>query len=173
MPIIFYSPSYKAALEAARAYAKTLLPAWPHPDYIELEEPYSKETIAQLLQESFLPPYQASSRILLFPKADTLLPVQANACLKTLEESPAHTQIVFVTDHLKGILETIRSRSKKIFVPAQEEAKELDALIATYLRKEEGHLRAFHKIDLALLAEERHIKPPVIMHYLQHQIDQS
>ncbi len=57
-------------------------------------------------------------RILLIHPAETLNPNAANALLKTLEEPPARTLILLVTDQQNRLLATIRSRCQRVLLPA-------------------------------------------------------
>ena len=57
-------------------------------------------------------------RILLIYPAETLNPNAANSLLKTLEEPPAKTLILLVTDQLNRLLATIRSRCQRVLLPA-------------------------------------------------------
>ena len=57
-------------------------------------------------------------RILLIYPAETLNPNAANSLLKTLEEPPAKTLILLVTDRLNRLLATIRSRCQRVLLPA-------------------------------------------------------
>lgn len=64
-------------------------------------------------------------RVLLVHPAETLNLAAANALLKTLEEPPARTLILLVTDRIGRLLATIRSRCQRVLVPAPEEADAL------------------------------------------------
>ncbi|MBD3246261.1 MAG: hypothetical protein GF333_04550 [Candidatus Omnitrophica bacterium] len=69
----------------------------------------------------------------------------ANAFLKTLEEPPGHSCIMVCAAHTEGILPTILSRCRKVFLP--EEVREVGAAqeasdVASFLR---GHRKKFKK----------------------------
>ncbi len=125
-PLIFYSPDYEAALSRAKEFSEELLGKQnEHPDFFEIipeGKNYLKEQITEFLSDVCLSPYSAKYKVYLFHKADKMLPVHANALLKTFEEKPDHAVILLVTDNIKAIIETILSRSKKIFVPKNSEA---------------------------------------------------
>lgn len=124
-PLIFYSADYEKALAKAKAFAKELIGKGDgHPDFFEIQlegKTYTKEQIVDFLSDVALSPYESKYKVTLFHRADKMLPVHANALLKTFEEKPEHAAILLVTDNVKGILETILSRSKKVYVAKEEE----------------------------------------------------
>jgi DNA polymerase-3 subunit delta' len=70
--------------------------------------------------------HRAGYRVLLIHPAEAMHPAAANALLKTLEEPPAHTLIVLVSDQPARLLATIRSRCRllPLAAPPREEALE-------------------------------------------------
>jgi DNA polymerase III subunit delta' len=70
--------------------------------------------------------HRAGYRVLLIHPAEAMHPAAANALLKTLEEPPAHTLIVLVSDQPARLLATIRSRCRMLSLgaPPREEALE-------------------------------------------------
>jgi DNA polymerase-3 subunit delta' len=68
--------------------------------------------------------HRAGYRVLVLRPAETLHPNAANALLKTLEEPPANTLIVLVSDRPARLLPTIRSRCRVLELPkpARDEA---------------------------------------------------
>ncbi len=139
-PLIFYGPDYETALSKAKEFGFNLLnKEVSHPDFLEIipeGKNYTKEQITDFLSDVALSPYSSPYKVYLFHKADKMLPVHANALLKTFEEKPDHAVILLVTDNVKAIIETILSRSKKIFVPnsAQETVSNSDALVRQALK---------------------------------------
>lgn len=69
-------------------------------------------------------------RVLLIHPAESMNPSAANALLKTLEEPPAKTAILLVTDQLGRLLATIRSRCQQVLVPSPDAADALQWLVA-------------------------------------------
>jgi DNA polymerase-3 subunit delta' len=59
-------------------------------------------------------PYQGRYRVLIIDPADALLREAEVALLKTLEEPPPQTVIILVTDHEDVLLDTIRSRARRV-----------------------------------------------------------
>jgi DNA polymerase-3 subunit delta' len=120
-PLIIYGSDYFAALEQAKTFAKN--EASPF-DIFELEvegKNYIKEQIVEFLQDIALSPYEGAHKVYLFHHADKMLAVHANALLKTFEEKPEHAIIILVTDNIKGIIETVLSRCKKMHVAKTSE----------------------------------------------------
>ena len=69
-------------------------------------------------------------RVLLVHPAEALNANAANALLKTLEEPPARTVILLVTDRIGRLLATIKSRCQRLLVPAPDEETALQWLSA-------------------------------------------
>ncbi|MFQ3580418.1 MAG: DNA polymerase III subunit delta' [Chloracidobacterium sp.] len=64
------------------------------------------------------PPYEARRRVLLFKPADAFNTAAANALLKTLEEPPAHAQLILISARPDALPATIRSRCPQVrFTP--------------------------------------------------------
>ncbi|HUP28946.1 MAG TPA: DNA polymerase III subunit delta' [Usitatibacter sp.] len=61
--------------------------------------------------------HRAGFKVLVIRPAETLQPAAANALLKTLEEPPANTVIVLVSDRPARLLATIRSRCRLLALP--------------------------------------------------------
>ncbi|MGZ5073455.1 MAG: DNA polymerase III subunit delta' [Usitatibacter sp.] len=72
--------------------------------------------------------HRAGYRVLLIHPAEALHPAAANALLKTLEEPPAHTLIVLVSDQPSRLLATIRSRCRLLGLPTPPRAEALEWL---------------------------------------------
>ena len=69
--------------------------------------------------------HRAGHRVLLLHPAESMQPAAANALLKTLEEPPANTLIVLVSDQPARILPTIRSRCRLLPLQAPSRAEAL------------------------------------------------
>lgn len=74
-----------------------------------------KENIAFLAKRLELSIHEAKYRIVIIENADLMNQATANAFLKTLEEPPANTIIILITERLQMILPTILSRTQPIF----------------------------------------------------------
>jgi len=68
--------------------------------------------------------------------AQSLTPAAANAFLKTLEEPPKNSFIAISTSKLDGLLPTIISRCRKIFLPSLEEEfdRSLESSVFSFLK---------------------------------------
>jgi DNA polymerase III delta prime subunit len=74
------------------------------------EEPLQIEDVRQLTTDMTRSPYQSPQSIFVILHIDTAsLPAQ-NALLKSLEEPPAHVQIILTTNRPENVLATIQSR---------------------------------------------------------------
>lgn len=98
-----------------------------HPDLSILQpegksDLYSIEMIQGFIKESTMPPFEGRYKIYLFLHAERMLPIHANALLKTFEEKKPFTVIILTTTNILSILPTIQSRCQKIplFLPENE-----------------------------------------------------
>jgi DNA polymerase-3 subunit delta' len=86
-----------------------------HPD-IHIYRPEGKlglhsiQTLRQLSEEVYLPPYEASWKVFIIHDADRMLSYSANALLKTFEEPPPRTLIILISRSSAALLPTIVSR---------------------------------------------------------------
>jgi DNA polymerase III subunit delta' len=117
-----------------------------HPDLI-LAEPWPTglkiEQVRDLVAEVMSPPFQARARAFVLDDAHRLTEQAANALLKSLEEPPATSHLVLVTDAPQALPLTIRSRCQTLRLSALPAA-----LLEAHLRErlgldeEEARLRA-------------------------------
>lgn len=105
-----------------------LLAAGTHPDYLTITLEESKqiriEQIREMIEWAQQTAQQGGNKVCVISPADKLNLQSANALLKCLEEPPADTTIVLVTDEPARLLPTIRSRCQQIALnlPAHEAA---------------------------------------------------
>lgn len=86
------------------------------------------EQIRDLKREASYPPYEARWKIFIVEDAEAMRAEAANSLLKVLEEPPAQTVIVMISESASALLPTIVSRSQIVrftFVPAAEIAAAL------------------------------------------------
>lgn len=93
-----------------------------HPDLIELMPAEKKERtgidqVREMVRLAQFSPVQASRKVCLIPRAETLTPEAANALLKILEEPPRDLAFVVLTEHPSDLLPTIVSRCRMIRIP--------------------------------------------------------
>ena len=67
-------------------------------------------------------PFEGRYRVIIIEPADALNTASISALLKTLEEPPAHVVFVLVTDHEDLLLDTIRSRARRVPFAGQPRA---------------------------------------------------
>jgi DNA polymerase-3 subunit delta' len=75
------------------------------------------EQIRAVMDFMTLSTHRAGFRVLLLHPAEALMAGSANALLKTLEEPPAKSLIILISDQPARLLPTIRSRCLKLGVP--------------------------------------------------------
>lgn len=106
-------------LQSKNAHTEAKLQSNNHPDLSVMSpegksDVYLMETIKHFIQDINLPPYEAKLKVYLFRDADKMLPIHANALLKTLEEKPDYAVIVLTTENKRRLLPTILSRSQVV-----------------------------------------------------------
>ena len=74
--------------------------------------------------------HRGGHRVLVIHPAESMPPAAANALLKTLEEPPARTLIVLVSDQPARLLATIRSRCRQVTLHAPDQGAALRWLAA-------------------------------------------
>lgn len=80
------------------------------------------EQVRAVMDFMALSTHRAGFRVLLLHPAEALMAAAANALLKTLEEPPAKSLIILVSDQPARLLPTIRSRCLKLAVPVPDPA---------------------------------------------------
>jgi len=96
-----------------------------HPDVrlIQSDESEIKiEDIRQLQREIFLRPYEARMKVFIINDAHRLTAEASGALLKTLEEPPANSLLILISDKPALLFKTIVSRCKRLkFRPLEQE----------------------------------------------------
>jgi DNA polymerase-3 subunit delta' len=130
---LFHGPAGSGKRTAARAFAAALLAdgaADPdavrarvehgaHPDLTWVAPSGAHEMLVGDIEEpvvaaASMTPFEASRRVFVLERADTLIEQAANKLLKTLEEPAAFVHLVLLTDRLGEVLPTIRSRCQLV-----------------------------------------------------------
>ncbi len=138
---LFAGPSGSGKRVYAEAFAAELLATdlhrvqtRTHPDLFVLEPEGAgilMEDARRMRRDLHLRPFEAERRIYLILDAHLLRDDSANALLKSLEDPPEYAVFVLVSDHVRRMLPTIRSRVATIpfrrFTQAQLEAEVGDA----------------------------------------------
>lgn len=105
-----------------------------HPDVVEFEPVARTYSVRDDVRDRILPeahrsPVEGDRKVLLVRDAERLDDA-ANALLKTLEEPPARTHFVLTTDAPDELLETVRSRCRRVDVDRPSDAEVVATLVA-------------------------------------------
>jgi len=90
-----------------------------HPD-VFIVEPAKEgsrlgiDKVRELIKNVSLKPYEGRTKVYIIEGAGTLTSEASNAFLKTLEEPPSDSVIIFITDNAEGLLPTISSRCQTL-----------------------------------------------------------
>lgn len=126
---LLFSGSTPAEISAIR-FAKKLIgcssDVEKHPDlYFYKPEGklgmHSIETMRQLRDEAYLPPFQSKRKVFVILSADRMQAPSANSLLKTFEEPPLTSTIILVSSHPERLLPTVRSRCQAVHFQNDEE----------------------------------------------------
>lgn len=79
------------------------------------------ESLREGMRFFSLKSFRLEKKVMIIKDAQTLTPAAANAFLKTLEEPPKNSFIAVSASKLEGLLPTIISRCRRIFLPSREE----------------------------------------------------
>lgn len=123
--ILFYGPAETAKKTIAVKISEAILNKIdnkPHPDELILQpeqgdSKISIEAVRRFISFFSSSPLVATRRVGIIFSADQLTIQSQNALLKTLEEPAERSCLILVVDNNTKILETIKSRLTKIFIP--------------------------------------------------------
>jgi DNA polymerase-3 subunit delta' len=130
---LFHGPAGSGKRTAARAFAAALLADGApdqegarrrvehgtHPDLTWVTPSGAHEMLVGDVEEAVvaaaaMTPFEASRRVFVIERADTLIDQAANKMLKTLEEPAPFVHIVLLSDRIAEVLPTIRSRCQLV-----------------------------------------------------------
>jgi len=101
-----------------------------HPDIIEVKQLLKKEKIGidqirELKGKLALTPFSGRYKIAIIEEAERLTDEAANSFLKLLEETSKKSIIILITNNLKAILSTVRSRCQilRFSLPCEQETE--------------------------------------------------
>ncbi len=123
-PLLLVSSSEKIIIDffdiAKSAFAKTdaekkQILSHNHPDVFTIEGENNRIYIKHIEAIKPLLVHRAKKRLVLIPRADTILSEAASALLKTFEEPSVATRFLLGAKSKRGILPTIRSRCRIVF----------------------------------------------------------
>lgn len=87
----------------------------------------------EIVNESLIMPFESDRKIFVLNNFDKATLSAQNKLLKTLEEPSSSVVFILNTTNLNGVLETIKSRSKKVYVPPVS-----DKGLKSYLESKSG-----------------------------------
>ena len=102
-----------------------------HPDVIffpKEKDSISSDEVNQLIEESFLRPIECEKKVFVILNAESMNASAQNKLLKTLEEPPKNVHILLGATSEFPLLPTIKSRVKKLEIPAFDSQTIIDAL---------------------------------------------
>ena len=102
-----------------------------HPDvlfYPKQKESISSEEVNELIEESFLRPIECEKKVFVLLNAQLMNASAQNKLLKTLEEPPKNVHILLGATSEFALLPTIKSRVKKLEIPAFDNQTIIEAL---------------------------------------------
>ena len=142
-------PRGSGVLEAARCFAAALVCAdggcgacnscrrarsARHPDVIEVEPAGTfvvVDQVEEMMKEAFTSPFEAERKVIIVTEADRMNEPAANKLLKTLEEPPARTHFLLLSEAPDELLPTVRSRCQRIDFAALSDADVCAALMTS------------------------------------------
>lgn len=102
-----------------------------HPDiifYPKTEGAIATQDVNSLIEESFLKPIESDKKLFVIVGAENMNATSQNKLLKTLEEPPKNVYILMGATSEFNLLSTIKSRVKKLEIPAFDNKVLMDAL---------------------------------------------
>ena len=88
----------------------------------------SAEDVTALVQDTYIKPYEADKKVYILSHGETMNATCQNKLLKTLEEPPKNVHIIIGATSEYPLLSTIKSRVKKLEIPAFSNDLLIDAL---------------------------------------------
>ncbi len=119
-----------------------------HPDvhFVEVagdRKLISIEQIRELVSDATLRPYEGRNKVFVIDPADGLSVSGSNSLLKTLEEPARDTTFLLLTRSADLLLQTVLSRSQKLYVAGEVEqdaklAAAIESALETFAKKRDG-----------------------------------
>ena len=123
--------SCKCVLPCGECRTCNLIRENVHPDvilYPKKDGLIAAEDINALIEESFLKPVECDKKVFILTHAESMNASAQNKLLKTLEEPPQNMHIILGATSEFPLLPTVRSRVKKLEIPAFSAEKIFGAL---------------------------------------------
>ena len=124
----------KLILADGDARAEKLIEDGVHPDVLtfpENGETILKEDVSRIIEETFLKPIESEKKLFLLNIGDFIPPISQNKLLKTLEEPPKGVHILIGATSEYSLLNTVKSRVKKLVIPPYD-GETLKEALKTY-----------------------------------------
>lgn len=96
------------------------------------------EDIRQMNEELYIKPALSSRKICIVRNADNMNNDAQNALLKSFEEPPAYAVIILLSENIKNLLPTIRSRGNKVMFEPFSEKEISEYLLRQYPLKKDA-----------------------------------
>ena len=112
---------------------------------------YEKES-SEILRKLSLKPFGDGYKVMIIWQPEKMNPTCANKLLKILEEPPARTLFIMVSEHPEQLLSTIQSRVQTIRVPRLKEAEIAQALV------DQHKMSAADATDIARIANGSYLQ---------------
>ncbi len=96
--------------------------------YPKGDKTISSEEVGELIEESFIRPIECDKKVFIIENAHTMNLSAQNKLLKTLEEPPRNVHIILGATNEFSLLPTIKSRVKKLEIPAFDSKTLIEAL---------------------------------------------
>lgn len=119
-----------------------------HPDvhFVEVagdRKLISIEQIRELVSDATLRPYEGRNKVFIIDPADALSVSGSNSLLKTLEEPARDTTFLLLTRSADLLLQTVLSRSQKLYVAGEVEtdaklAASIESALEAFAKKRDG-----------------------------------
>lgn len=115
--------------------AEELIEKGVHPDVLTFPasgKTVLKEDVSKIIEESFLKPVESDKKLFLLNNGESMLSVSQNKLLKTLEEPPKGVCIIIGATSEFPLLNTVKSRLKKLVIPPYDSERLFNALKSEY-----------------------------------------
>lgn len=102
-----------------------------HPDayfYPKEKQNVTVDDVNEIIEETYLKPIEGNKKLFVLSHGENLSPVVQNKLLKTLEEPPANVIILIGATVDFSLLSTVKSRVKRLEIPAFSQEKLINAL---------------------------------------------
>lgn len=132
---------------------------------------HNMAAIRDLIQEAYLPPYEADCKVFLLHETDALSEICQNALLKTLEEPPQNTYLFLICERAVSLLPTLLSRCALLHFTSLQKSSDdhaLDLMRKILNERLKYGLSGFHDLLLEIDAIEEKNESVLLEEILIH-----